>query len=93
MIIKNVNKIMDKIFNYIDGELVSAKSEDWIENTEPATGEVYSLIPDSGQPDVESAYLSAQKAFKDWSQRPVQERSDIMLKIASLIEQKKRFFS
>lgn len=93
MIIKNVNKIMDKIFNYIDGELVSAKSEDWIENTEPATGEVYSLIPDSGQPDVESAYLSAQKAFKDWSQRPVQERSDIMLKIASLIEQKKDFLA
>ena len=80
---------MDKIFNYIDGQLVPSKSDKWIENTEPATGQTYSLIPDSDHEDVEFAFLSAEKAFKDWSQKPVQERADIMLKISSLIEENK----
>ena len=44
---------MDKIFNYIDGQLVPSKSDKWIENTEPATGQTYSLIPDSDYEDVE----------------------------------------
>ena len=80
---------MDKIFNYIDGQLVPSKSDKWIENTEPATGQTYSLIPDSDHEDVELAFSSAEKAFKDWSQKPVQERADIMLRISSLIEENK----
>ena len=81
---------MKKIFNYIDGELVSAKNGDWIDNFEPATGKKYGLIPDSNAEDVEAAFIAAEKAFKSWSVKPVQERSNIMLKIASLIESKQQ---
>ncbi|MDG2343866.1 MAG: aldehyde dehydrogenase [Flavobacteriales bacterium] len=84
---------MDKIFNYIDGQLVPSKSNKWIENVEPATGQTYSLIPDSDHEDVELAFSSAEEAFKEWSQKPVQERSDIMLKISSLIEENKAFLA
>ena len=81
---------MKKIFNYIDGELVSAKNGDWIDNFEPATGKKYGLIPDSNAEDVEAAFIAAERAFKSWSVKPVKERSDIMLKIASLIESKQQ---
>ena len=81
---------MKKIFNYIDGELVSTKNGDWIDNFEPATGKKYGLIPDSNAEDVEAAFIAAERAFKSWSVKPVQERSDIMLKIASLIESKQQ---
>ena len=35
----------------------------YLKNYKPATGKVYSLIPDSGKEDVELAVQSAKKAF------------------------------
>ena len=46
---------MDKIFNYINGELVEPLNNQWLENFNPSIGEVYSLIPDSTKEDVENA--------------------------------------
>ena len=46
---------MFKIKNYINGELVNPASGNYIDNYNPATGEIYSLIPDSGNDDVETA--------------------------------------
>lgn len=79
---------MKKIANYIDGELREPVSGNYLDNINPATGEVYSKIPDSGTEDVEAAVKAAKKAFAIWSAMPVKERSDIMLKIAELIDNK-----
>ena len=38
---------MDKILNYIDGELVAPTSGNYLDNYNPSTGKVYSLVPDS----------------------------------------------
>jgi len=78
---------MEKISNYIDGELIPPLSNQYIDNFNPATGEVYSLTPDSDETDVDLAVESAQKAFASWSVTPVTERSKVMMKIADLIEQ------
>ncbi len=77
---------MQKIKNYINGELVEPISKTYIDNINPATGEVYSLIPDSDERDVELATAAAAAAFIEWSNMPVAKRSDILLKISSLIE-------
>lgn len=76
---------MKKILNYINGELIEPIDNLYIDNYEPATGEVYSLIPDSCEKDVELALEAAQNAFPTWSKTPKEERSAILRKIADLI--------
>ncbi len=48
--------------NYIDGAFCAPASGTYLDNLEPATGEVYSLIPDSGAEDVDRAVAAAKKA-------------------------------
>lgn len=76
-----------KIQNYINGQLVAPVSGSYLDNYEPATGEVYSHIPDSGSADVEQAITAAKAAFPGWSGKTRAERSEIMLRISSLITQ------
>ena len=49
--------------NYIDGKLVPAASGKYFDNTNPATGKVYSKIPDSTSADVQKAYEAAERAL------------------------------
>jgi aminomuconate-semialdehyde/2-hydroxymuconate-6-semialdehyde dehydrogenase len=79
---------MEKIQNYIGGEFFDAESGQWLENTNPATGKVYSLIPDSDANDVEKAVRAAQSAFPSWAATPAKIRSETMLHISNLIEHK-----
>lgn len=77
---------MQKIQNYINGELRAANSNKWLDNVNPATGEVYSLIPDSDAEDVDVAVEAATAAKKMWAASSVQDRSNFLLKIADLID-------
>lgn len=77
---------MIEILNYIDGELVPAHGQAWIDNIEPATGQVYAQIPDSDERDVEAAYHAAKVAFPAWKNTSVDERSRLLNAIAARIE-------
>src|SRR5437764_14255910 len=77
---------MQQIKNYINGALVEPARKQYFDNINPATGEAYSLIPDSDENDVQAAVDAAGKAFEKWSTMPVAKRSDILLKLAGLIE-------
>lgn len=76
---------MEKLLNYINGELVPPNSNHYFDNMEPATGKAYSLIPDSDIVDVNEAAKAAKAAFPFWSKMSIQDRSDILLRIAALI--------
>lgn len=76
---------MKKILNFIGGEFLEPLSGNWLDNINPATGKVYSLVPDSGAGDVEMAVKAASAAFPAWSAMPAAERSTIMLKMADLL--------
>jgi aminomuconate-semialdehyde/2-hydroxymuconate-6-semialdehyde dehydrogenase len=76
---------MKKILNYINGELTEPVSGNFFENINPATGNPYSLIPDSDERDVELAVTAAQQAFRPWSEMETNKRSHILLKISGLI--------
>ena len=80
---------MEKILNYINGALVEPNSGNYLDNYNPSNGRVYSLTPDSEETDVDSAVAAAKEAFKIWSQTPKQERSDILMKLADIIEKNK----
>ena len=73
--------------NYIAGNLVGPLSGKFLENINPATGELLSYVPDSNESDVEVAVKGAKEAFKEWSVTPVAERFNILNRIASLIDE------
>ncbi len=77
---------MQQIENYINGELAAPIGGAYLDNFEPATGKVYSQVPDSDERDVNAAVEAASHAFPAWSHMPVAERSNMMLRIADLIE-------
>lgn len=77
---------MEKIANYINGELVSPVSGAYLQNDNPAIGAPYSQVPDSDERDVEHAVAAAAKAFPSWSGASADERSRLLLDIADTIE-------
>src|ERR671925_13844 len=77
---------MDTIANYIDGHLEPPVSGRYIENIEPATGQVYSLTPDSDTVDLEQAVAAARRAFPAWSALPLEQRAKVLLGVAERIE-------
>lgn len=77
---------MIELKNYINGEFCNAKSNLWLDNYNPSKGEVYSLIPDSGEEDVKTAVEAAKTAFPAWSKTSPEERADFLFKIAEEIE-------
>lgn len=72
--------------NYINGELLAPVSGEYLNNYQPATGEIYSHIPDSDDRDIELAVEAAKKAFPEWSSCGVETRFKVMMKIAQGIE-------
>ena len=79
---------MQKLQNFINGSYQNPVSNEFIDNFEPATGKVYSLIPDSDERDVEAAVEAAEKAFPVWSKMSVEERSKILVRLSEGIERR-----
>ena len=77
---------MEKLANYIDGQLVPAASGGWLEDFDPASGQAYARIPDSHKTDIDNAVAAAQRAFPKWSATPAAERSAWLSKLAALVE-------
>jgi aminomuconate-semialdehyde/2-hydroxymuconate-6-semialdehyde dehydrogenase len=77
---------MLKIENYIGGQLVGPVSGNYLDNYNPAIGEVYSLIPDSDERDVDAAVEAAKAAFPAWSRTSAEGRHDILVRLSGLIE-------
>jgi len=79
---------MQNISNYIDGQLISAKSNETLPLYNPADGSVYGSAPSSDDRDVEEAVLAAEAAFPMWSALSIDERSRYLIKISDIIESK-----
>jgi aminomuconate-semialdehyde/2-hydroxymuconate-6-semialdehyde dehydrogenase len=77
---------MEKIQNYINGRFVAPTNNTYFDNIEPATGQVYCLIPDSDAQDVELAVEAANSAFPLWSNMSNELRSEWLTKLADGIE-------
>ena len=77
---------MEKLQNFINGTYVPPKNGQYIDNYEPATGQVYALIPDSDEEDVLEAVSAAEKAFPIWSSMLIEERSKILVRLSEGIE-------
>ncbi|MGB2739647.1 MAG: aldehyde dehydrogenase [Cognaticolwellia sp.] len=77
---------MDIIANFIDGQYQAPLQQQYIDNIEPATGNIYGKIPDSCNEDVELAVTAAKKALPAWRSLPLEDRADYLIAIAQEIE-------
>lgn len=78
---------MQTIGNYIGGEVVEPAGGAYLDNIEPATGAVYSKVPDSDERDVAGAVAAAEAAFPAWSRASAEERCRTLSRLADLLEQ------
>lgn len=77
---------MQKIENYIGGEMVSPASGEYLDNFDPSCGQVYSVAPDSDDRDVHLAVEAAAAAFPGWSATSPETRHDTLMRLVGLIE-------
>lgn len=81
------------ITNYINGKQVAPKDEKYLDNINPATGEVYSQVPKSSIADTEQAIEAAKVAFSSWSKKTKEERAQYLEQIATEIEKNLEAFA
>ena len=79
---------MEQIQNYIGGAFQPPHNKSYFDNYEPATGNVYSQIPDSSENDVNEAVSAAESAFPTWSTMSNEERSHWLMLLADGIHQR-----
>ena len=75
-----------ELHNYIGGEQRPPASGRYLGNHEPATGQVWCRIPDSGEDDLQAAVHAASAAFEGWRRLPAEGRARFLLALAEAIE-------
>lgn len=81
-----------KILNLVGGRLIPPVSGGYFDNEDPATGKIYSRVPDSDDKDLAAAVRAAQKAFPLWRDMTPSGRAKIMHRLADLIKKKQEDF-
>lgn len=77
---------MERLLHFIDGAFVEPASDEWIDNVDPATGEVVGQSAGGGRLDVDSAVRAAKTAFPGWADAPPGERARLLHRWADLVE-------
>lgn len=86
-LLPEVKKHYGDLKNYVGGEWRDAKSGEWLEDTNPATGQGIARIPLSSREDVDSAVQSALAAWESWRETPPQDRARFFFTLRDLMEQ------
>jgi acyl-CoA reductase-like NAD-dependent aldehyde dehydrogenase len=88
---KTVNIDFTTFHNIVDGKQRNSKT---VHNgIDPVTGSKLWDVPIATQQDVDDAVESATKAFKTWSQTPIEKRKELMLKFSDLYETYEKDFT
>ncbi len=77
---------MDDLCNYIGGQFVTHSDDQWLDNTEPATGSHICRVPLSDSSDVDAAVAAARSAHPAWGALSHSERADWLDRIADALE-------
>jgi aminomuconate-semialdehyde/2-hydroxymuconate-6-semialdehyde dehydrogenase len=77
---------VERLENFIGGGFSPPASGRYLDNPDPATGKVYSQLPESDGEDLNRAIAAAEAAFDDWSGAPADHRARILQRLAGLVE-------
>ena len=59
-----------KLKNYINGQWVESKTDQWLEVKNPAKDEVIALCPETTKEEIDRTVRAAQEAFWNWRTTP-----------------------
>src|SRR5262249_18342169 len=72
--------------NFIANRHVPPHAGAYLDNRDPATGQVYARVADSDGRDLDDAVRAAQEAFPAWARTPAAARSRLLLDVAARLE-------
>ncbi|PTX14283.1 aldehyde dehydrogenase family protein [Pontibacter mucosus] len=72
--------------NFIGGQFVPPVKGEYFDNISPINGKVFAQAARSTKEDVELALDAAHEAFQKWGKSSATERSNILLKVAHVVE-------
>lgn len=78
---------------FINGAFVEAENGEKLDVFSPATSEKLTTIANASKKDVDKAVKAARKAFESFRHSTIAERSELLLKIADIIEANAKFLA
>jgi len=79
--------------NFIGGKFVPAVDGHTFDVVSPIDGSIITKVPRSNSKDVEAALDAAHAAFESWKDSSVTQRSNMLLKIADIVEENHHFLA
>ena len=76
----------DKYDNFIGGKFVPPVKGEYFDNISPIDGKPFTKAARSTKEDIDAAVDAATEAFKTWSKTSATTRSNLLLKIAQVVE-------
>src|ERR1700724_1044884 len=76
-----------KVPNFINGHWSDSSATEWIDVTNPATGEVIAQTPLSGAAEAAAAVEAAAAAYPEWRRTPPEDRIQPLFKLKQLLEE------
>jgi aldehyde dehydrogenase len=89
----SVVNFKEKYDNYIGGEWLAPLDGEYFDNQSPVNGKVFCQVARSKVADIELALDKAHAAKQAWGTTSVTERSNILIKIAQIIEDNKEYLA
>ncbi|MEN0049259.1 MAG: aldehyde dehydrogenase family protein [Bacteroidota bacterium] len=80
-------KFKDQYENYIGGKWTAPTQGQYFDNVSPVDGNSFTRIPRSTKEDIEKAIDAAWAAAPEWNNSSAAHRSNLLLKIADVMEQ------
>jgi malonate-semialdehyde dehydrogenase (acetylating)/methylmalonate-semialdehyde dehydrogenase len=77
---------LTKVPNYINGRWAESRAGEWIDVTNPATGETIAQTPLSDAAEVDAAVAAAAAAFPEWRRTPPEDRIQPLFRLKQLLE-------
>src|SRR5690349_7533452 len=78
---------LTKVPNFIDGQWIDSDATEWLDVTNPATGEVIAQTPLGSAAEVNAAVEAAAAAFPEWRRTPPEDRIQPLFKLKQLLEE------
>ncbi|KAJ5158939.1 uncharacterized protein N7500_008590 [Penicillium coprophilum] len=83
-----------RLQNFIENRFLDrSHTSEWIDSSDPRSGYLLLKLPISPENVVEYAVNVAARAFTAWSKTSVYQRSDVLFRIADIMEDKKDMFA
>ncbi len=74
--------------NFIGGQWVNSKTNNFIEITSPIDGSLVGKVPSMSKEEVDLAIKNAKEAQSHWNEIPINEKATILLKAANILDEK-----